>query len=87
VGIIAAEALGAAPDRVATIEVGADGDAEAGAGAAPGLLGELQGDVIEGDDVIERDGAVFLVAEDEVEGGGAERDKGGGGIGRGPREL
>ena len=75
-GVVAAQALRAAPDGVGAIEVAADGDAEPRAGAAAGLLGELQGDALEDDDIVEADGALFLMAQDEIQIDGAERDEG-----------
>jgi hypothetical protein len=61
---------------VGAIEVPADGHAEARAGAPAGLLGELQGDALEDDDIVEADGALFLMAEDQVQIDGPQGDEG-----------
>ena len=58
------------------IEVAADGHAEPRAGAPAGLLGELQGDALEDDDIVEADGALFLLAQDESQIDGPERHEG-----------
>ena len=83
----APETATARPHRMLAAEVPADEDAEARTGAPPGLLGELQGQPLGGDDVVAPDYAFGLHREELVELDGAERDEGGGGIGRGPAEL
>jgi hypothetical protein len=50
--VIAAEAAGAVPDGVVAIEVAPDQHPQAGTGAPAGLLFELQGDVVRGDENI-----------------------------------
>src|SRR5262245_28920577 len=52
VRIVAAEALGAAPDAVFASELSAHDPLEAGAGPAAGLLGDLQADAREADRVV-----------------------------------
>jgi hypothetical protein len=49
------------------IEMTAHADVQAGAGAPPGLLGQLQGDRVERDDIVRCDGALLDVTEDLVE--------------------
>jgi hypothetical protein len=53
----------------------------------PGLLGQLQGHEVGGDDVVAADDALSLEAEDLVEVDAAEGDEGRGGIGGRPGEL
>jgi hypothetical protein len=65
----------------------ANGDAEAGAGAAPGLFGDLQGEAVEDHDVVLADGALLFVTEDVLEVCGAEGDEGAGGVAGGVGEL
>src|SRR6185503_1851212 len=62
--IVAPEAAGTIPDRVGAVEMAADEHPQARAGAPAGLLGELEAEALEGDGVIEGDGALLLVAED-----------------------
>jgi hypothetical protein len=85
--IVAAQALRTAPDGVVTIEVTADDDPQPGAGAAAGLLVELQGHALEDDNIVEADRALFLVAEDEVQIDGPEGDEGAGRVRRQTGEL
>src|SRR5207249_604213 len=53
----------AMPDRMAAVQVAADGHAHAGAGSTAGLLGQLQHEVVEHDDVVPADRALLDVAE------------------------
>src|SRR5260370_22199550 len=48
--VVAPQAAGAGPDRIVAGEMPADEDAEAGASAAAGLLGQLEGHAIGGGD-------------------------------------
>jgi hypothetical protein len=68
---------------VGPVEVAADGDAEPGAGAAAGLLGELQAQAVEGEGVVLAHGALLLVAEDLAQVGAAHGHEGAGGLRRG----
>jgi hypothetical protein len=61
---------------VVAVEMAVNGDPQAGAGAAAGLLGQLQGHALEGDDIVEADGALLLATEDAVEIDGAQGDEG-----------
>jgi hypothetical protein len=85
--IEASEAVGAAPDTVRAIEMAAHDDARSCARRAPGLFGELQGDALEADDIVVTDDALVLLAQDAVEIDGADRHKGGSGIGGCAREA
>jgi len=58
------------------IEVPADSHAKARASAAAGLLAELQRHALEDDDIVEANGALFLMAQDEIQVDGAERHEG-----------
>src|SRR5437773_267541 len=53
--VVAAEAAGAIPERVMAVEVTPHEDAQAGAGAPPGLLGDLPRHAIGRHDVVELD--------------------------------
>src|SRR6266851_1941223 len=75
--VVAPEAAGAVPDRVVAGEMPADEDAKAGASAAAGLLGQLEGHAIGGDDIVAAHDAFLLEAEHLLEVDAAERDKGG----------
>src|SRR5258708_31454065 len=75
--VVAPEAAGAVPDRVVAGEMPADEDAEAGAGAAARLFGQLEGHAIGGDDIVAAHDAFLPEAEHLLEGDAAERDKGG----------
>jgi len=86
-GVVAPQTPGRVPDAVLAVKMAVDAHAQAGAGAAAGLLGELQRHRVEHDDVVLPHGAVFGLAEDLVEIDVADGDEGGGGIGRRPREL
>ena len=71
-----------------TTKVAADEHVQPGAGAAAGLLGELQWHPIGGDDVVTADEAFVFDAEDLVEIDALQqRDKGGRRIRRGSGEL
>jgi len=74
--VVAAQALRAAPHGVGAIEVAADGHAEPRAGAAGGLRAELQGDALEDNDIVEADGALFLLAQDDIQIDGPKRHEG-----------
>src|SRR5258706_15498342 len=76
--VVAPQAAGAVPDRVVAGEMPADEDAEAGAGAAAGLLGQLEGEAVRGHHIVAPDDAFLLDAENLLEVDAAERDKGGG---------
>jgi hypothetical protein len=58
------------------LEMAADEDAQAGASAASRLLGELQGDLVSGHDVVTADDALVLDAEDLLEVDAPEQDEG-----------
>jgi hypothetical protein len=70
-----------------TTKMAADEHVQPGAGAAAGLLGELQRHAIGGDDIVTPDGTFVFDAEDLVEIDATQRDKGGGRVRRGAREL
>src|SRR5258706_13367983 len=75
--VVAPQAAGAVPDRVVAGEMPADEDAEAGAGAAAGLLGQLEGEAVSGHHIVAPDDAFLLDAENLLEGDAAGWDKGG----------
>ena len=62
-------------------------DAQAGAAAAPGLLGELQGDVLEHNDIVPPDEPLLVFRQQGVQVDRAERDERAGGIRGRVREL
>ena len=72
--IEATQLLCAAPYGMAAIQMPAYEDLEPGAGPAGGLLADLQRDLAERHGVIRRDRPRFLMTEDLVEVGVAERD-------------
>jgi hypothetical protein len=72
---------------VLAVEMTPDEHAQAGTGAAPGLLGHLQGKPIKGDDVIPRDHALGFDAQDLVEIGADQGDERRGGISGRAAEL
>jgi hypothetical protein len=82
-GIVVAEALRAAPDRVAAVEVAANGHAEAGTGPPARLLGQLEGHALEDHDIVLADGALLLLTQDRVEIDAVQRHEGGGRVGGG----
>src|SRR5260370_10200289 len=84
--VVAPEAAGAVPDRVVAGEMPADEEAEAGAGAAARLFGQLEGHAIGGDDIGAAHDAFLLDAEHLLEVDAAERDKGGRRVGGRPAE-
>src|SRR5262245_10072360 len=86
-GVEEAEAARPQPDGMLTVEMPADEDAQPGAGAAPGLLAELQGDEVGGDDVVAADDALGLETEDLIEIDAPEGDEGRGGVSGRPAEL
>src|SRR6266516_7137917 len=81
------QTAGAEPHRVLTVEMAADEHMQPGAGAAAGLLGQLQRDEAGGDDVVAPDDALVLDAEDLVEIDPAEGDEGRRGVRGRAREL
>ena len=87
-GVVAAQALRAAPDGVLAGEVAPHGDAQPRAAAPAGLLGQLQGAALEAHDIVPADEALVVLGEELIEvHGRAERDEGTGGIGRRAGEL
>ncbi len=78
---VLAETAGAPPHGVPAIEMATEVYAQARAGAAAALFRALQHDAVEPDGVVQRDHAFLLVAEDLLEIGPAQRDKGRGGVG------
>src|SRR5262249_60303323 len=80
-GIVVAEALRAAPDRVAAVEMPADRHAEAGTGPPARLLGQLEGHAVEDHDIVLADGTLLLLTQDRVEIDAVERHEGAGGVG------
>ena len=85
--VIAAQAAGALPHRVPALEIPPDGHAQAGAAAAPRLLGELKRDVGQRHDVVLADRALLFVTEHAVEVSRVQDFEGAGRVGRGPCEL
>ena len=85
--VVAAEAACAMPDREQPMDIPAHGDAEARAGAPARLLGQLQGDLIEGHHIVLADGPRILLAQDAVELDAVQGDEGRRRIGRRVREL
>src|SRR5438132_5595758 len=83
----AAQAAGAVPHGMLAVEMASDEDVQAGAGAAATLLGQLQGEMAGGDDVVPAHHPLGLNAEDLLEVDAAEGNEGRGGIGGGPGEL
>src|SRR5262245_59226481 len=70
-----------------TTKMAADEHVQPGAGAAAGLLGELQRHPIGRDDIVTTDGPFVFDAEDLVEIDATQRDKGGSRLRRWSREL
>src|SRR5207249_12311393 len=62
-----APTLRAMPDGMPAMQIPTDGHPEPRTASAPGLLGDLEHDVVEHDDIVPADGALFDVAEDRVE--------------------
>src|SRR5262245_20501279 len=85
--VVPAQALSAPPDGMPPIKMAPDRDTEPRARPPARLLGQLQWDGVEGDDVVEADGALFLVTQDAIQVRGAERDEGRGRIGGQATEL
>src|SRR5258706_15694491 len=85
--VVARQAAGGVPDRVVAGEMPADEDAEAGAGAAAELLGQLEGEAVSGHHIVAPDDAFLLDAENLLEVDAAEWDKGGRRVGGRPPEL
>src|SRR5437868_56021 len=85
--VIAGQAAGAIPDRMTAVEVAADEDVQAGAGATAGLFAELQGHAVGGDDVIATDDAFVLDAQDLLEIDAAEGHEGRAAVSGWPAEL
>src|SRR5438445_2145529 len=77
-----APTLRAMPDGMPAMQIPTDGHPEPRTASAPGLLGDLEHDVVEHDDIVPAGGALFDVAEDRVEISAVKRDKGRGGAGR-----
>src|SRR5260370_12643056 len=75
--VVAPEAAGAVPDRVVAGEMPADEDAEASAGTAARLFGQLQGHAIGGGDHFAAHHPVLLRAEKLLPGGLGPRGKSG----------
>ena len=67
------------------MDVAPHGHAQARTAGAAGLLGQLQGDGVEGDDVIPPDSALLLLAEDGVEVHAVQWHEGARGVGSGTR--
>ncbi len=81
VGVVAAQALRAAPDRVLAGEVAPDRDAQPRAAAPPGLLGDLQGDPREAHDVVATHEPLAVLGQELIEVHRvAQGDEGAGGI-------
>ena len=85
--VVVTETPGAVPHGMMPTEMAPHDDPHAGAAAAPRLLRELQGHLLEHDDVVLPHGALLFMAEDAVEVDAVERDESAGGVGRRPREL
>src|SRR6185437_1162347 len=85
--VIAAEAAGAVPNGMVAIEVAPDQHPQAGTGAPTGLLVELQGDVVGGDDIVAPDHPLVFHAEDLLEIDTAQGHKRGSGLSREVGEL
>src|SRR5258708_13222154 len=73
--VVAPEAAGAVPDRVVAGEMPADEDAEAGAGAAARLFGQLEGHAIGGGAIFPAPHPVPPPGEDLPRGGRAHPDQ------------
>ena len=87
-GIVAAQALRAAPDGVLAGEVPPHEDAQARAAPPARLLGELQGEALEAHDIVAADEPLGVLGEELVEVDAvAEGDERTGGIGRRAGEL
>src|SRR5258707_3739500 len=71
--VVAPEAAGAVPDRVVAGEMPADEDAEAGAGAAARLFGQLEGHAIGGDQIVADHPTFLLQAGTKLQGEAARR--------------
>ena len=74
-GIVPAQAAPSPPEGVPAIEMAADEDRQAGAGAAAALLRDLQDDAIEGDRVVAGDDPRLFVTEDGLELGRSDGDE------------
>src|SRR5439155_13437663 len=85
--IVATETPSAMPDGMKAAEVPPDEHPQPGAGAPARLLGELQGHLLEHDDVVLAHRALLLMAEDALQVDALQRDEGAGGVRRRPREL
>src|SRR5256712_11276050 len=85
--VVTPEATGAIPERMMAVEVAAHEDAQTGAGAAPGLLGDLQRHAVGRHDIVAADHAVGLDAEDLIEIYAPERHEGRGSLRRGPPQF
>ena len=85
--VIATETAGPVPHREHAVDIAPDGDAPAGPAGPAGLLGQLQGEVVQGDHIVFAHGALVLLAEDGVEVHAVQGHEGARGVGGGPREL
>jgi hypothetical protein len=65
--VVPAETAGAVPDRMVPIEVATDEDPQAGTRTTPGLLVELEDDVVRGDDIVAAHHPLVFHAEDLLE--------------------
>ena len=65
--VVAAEAARAMPDREQPMDIPTHGNAEASAGPPARLLGQLQGDLLEGHHIVLADRPRVLLAQDAVE--------------------
>src|SRR5262249_5375669 len=85
--IVAAKATSAVPDRMVAVEMTADDHAQARTGATARVLGELQGQLFSGDDIVAADDALKFHAEDLLEIHAAQRHERGGAISRRAAEF
>src|SRR5712692_11408188 len=83
---VEAQTAGPPPDREAAIEMPAHPDAQPGTGAPATLFVDLQGEPVETHRIVAGHDPLFLVTENLIEVGGADRDESAGGIGRGMGE-
>src|SRR5438445_987438 len=85
--VIAAKAAGAVPDGMLAVEMAADEHAQARTASASRLLGELQGELLGGDDIVAADDALMFHAEDLLEIHATQPHEGGRALGRGAAEF
>src|SRR5213083_1923033 len=86
-GVVVAEAARPVPDGELTLDVPTDGHTEPRTRGTAGLLGDLEREGVESDDVVLADRALFLLAQDRVEVDAVQRHEGDGGVGGRPRKL